>query len=55
MEVYDQAVSRILNEVGAKPLMKANAESVLIGDGRKWSELRLTRFPSHRAFRDADN
>jgi hypothetical protein len=31
-------------------MLKAQVDGVLIGDGREWSEYRLLRFPSHRAY-----
>ena len=53
MELYDRAVAETLSEAGAEATMKAEVEGVMIGDGREWSEWRLTHFPSHRAFREA--
>jgi uncharacterized protein (DUF1330 family) len=55
MALYERSIAGILNEVGAEPLLKADVEGVLIGDGREWSELQLTNFPSHRAYREAAN
>ena len=49
MEIFDKSVEGILHEAGVRPMLKGQVDGVLVGDGRKWSEYRLLRFPSHRA------
>lgn len=55
MDLFEQALLAILGDVGARPIMKARVEGVLIGDGREWSELRMIHFPSHSAYRELRN
>lgn len=48
---YEQSVALSALPLGIRPTAVLEVESVLIGDGRIWEEVRLNRFPSHAAFR----
>jgi arylsulfatase A-like enzyme/uncharacterized protein (DUF1330 family) len=50
MEIYEGSVEGILHQAGVTPMLRAQVDGVLIGDGRSWSDYRLLRFPSHRAY-----
>jgi len=52
MEIFEESIEGILHEAGVTPMLKAQVDGVLVGDGREWSEYRLLRFPSHRAYEE---
>ncbi len=52
MELFEKSVEKILHEAGVTPMLRAEVDGVVVGDGRKWSDYLMLRFPSHRAFED---
>jgi len=52
MAIFDESVEPLLYDMGATPLLKAQVDFVLVGDGREWSEYRILRFPSSRAMEE---
>ncbi len=48
---YEQSLGLSALPLGIRPLAVFEVESVLVGDGRPWEQVRLNRFPSHAAFR----
>jgi uncharacterized protein (DUF1330 family) len=52
MELFEKSVEGILHEAGVTPMLRAEVDGVVVGDGRKWSDYLMLRFPSHRAFED---
>ena len=50
LAAYEQAVGLAALPLGIRPAAVLEVEGVLIGDGRKWDEVRLNHFPSHGAF-----
>ncbi len=52
MELFERSVEDILHAAGVTPMLRAEVEGVVVGDGRTWSDYRMLQFPSHRAFED---
>ena len=52
MELFEKSAEEILHQAGVVPMMRAEVDGVLIGDGRTWSDYRLLRVPSHRAWEE---
>ena len=52
MALFEKSVQEILHEAGVTPMLRAEVDGVVVGDGRKWSDYRLLSFPSQRAFED---
>jgi len=52
MALFEKSVEKILHEAGVTPMLRAEVDGVVVGDGRKWSDYLMLRFPSHRAFED---
>ena len=52
MALFWKSAGDILHEAGVTPMLKAEVDGVLIGDGRTWSDYRMLRFPSHRAYEE---
>ena len=52
MALFEKSVQEILHEAGVTPMLRAEVDGVVVGDGRKWSDYLMLRFPSHRAFED---
>jgi len=52
MELFEKSIEGILHAAGATPMLRAAVDGVLVGDGRTWSDFRMLKFPSHRAFED---
>ncbi len=52
MELFEKSVEGILHAAGGVPMLRAEVDGVILGDGRTWSDYRMLKFPSHRAFKD---
>ena len=52
MALFEESLEGILHEAGVTPMLRAEVDGVAVGDGRKWSDYRLLKFPSQRAFED---
>ena len=52
MELFWDSLAGILHEAGVRPMLKAEVDGVLVGDGREWDEYRMLKFPSQRAFEE---
>ena len=52
MELFEKSAEEILHQAGVVPMMRAEVDGVLVGDGRTWSDYRLLRVPSHRAWEE---
>ena len=52
MELFEKSIEGILHAAGVTPMLRAEVDGVILGDGRTWSDYRMLKFPSHRAFED---
>lgn len=50
MELFEKSVEKILHEAGVTPMLRAEVDGVVVGDGRTWRDYRMLRFPSQRAY-----
>jgi len=50
MDMFWKSLAGILHEAGVTPMLKAEVDGVLVGDGRDWDDYRILRFPSRRAY-----